>query len=279
MSPEIDPRENKKRNRRSTGWLPNFGSLLPERFYVREFVVVGIFAMVAGGAYDFVHFIYNNPRYRAEVVVKGLDELDREQIINKLSTSGHVLNHTSLVALDAGKINETLESEIPRLKEVRVHKDYPNRLLIEVEERQPVALMARNRGGSERIYLPVGRNGVVFQPTEKEVKKLPDRLPVVRGLLSTKPGSPKFSRKWKRVKQILTAVEEVFDGNRLNWIKVRTGGYVVVEINRPKTLKVRLGKGQYSRKMAKLRTMTRTEQFDEIKQYVDLSDLENIRIL
>jgi cell division septal protein FtsQ len=278
MSPEIDPKNQKKRSRSSTSVFSGLSRYLPDQFYWWQILYVCVALLALLVIYDFFNFIHNNSQYRAEVVIKGLEKLETDQVTNKLSTNIGS-DKPGLVSLSVGAIQDTLRSEFSRFKSVNVRKDFPDKLVITVEEHKPVALVARVDQGSKRYYLPASESGVVFQPTEDEVDELPETVPVVRGLETAVPGSQDYQQKWKRVQQVLEAAREQFELSRLNWVKVRTGGYVEVEINRPKTLKVRLGVDNYSDKMAKLQKMMQTEQFMNINRYVNLSDLDNVRVL
>lgn len=232
---------------------------------------------------DFNAYIHNNAQYRTRVVFKGLQKLNKQQLISKLSTFRSRGQRPSLVSLSVSEVQSELQQKIPRLKMVDVRKSYPNKLIIRVKERRPVSLIARvsekTKENSNRIYLPVDRDGVVFPPTPKEVEKLPDRLPVVKGLEGIELDSKSYHRKWDQIGKVIDAFQGQFSLSELDWIKRRTGGYIEIQINRPKTLKIRLGMGSFTRKLTQLKRMKQTQQFLEIERYVDLSNLENVRVM
>ena len=278
MSPQIDPKNTSKRTDQGSGFLPDLSGFLPGRFYLRELGILCLLLLVGLVVYDFASFVTNSPRYEAEVKIRGLDKLGRQQVINRLSTirSGEDL---VLPELSVEAVRRDLEQSVPRLQNVRVRKDYPDKLIVSVTERKPAALVARATDGGDRIYLPADRDGNIFRPTDEEVENLPEAVPTIRGFEDIQPGSREFSRKWNQVDRILVALEGRFSEDRLNWINVRPGGYVELEINHPKTLKIRLGVGSYAEKLTKLREMIQTEQFMRIERYVNLSDLDNVRVL
>lgn len=278
MSPQIDPKNTSKRSGEGSGLLPDLSGLLPGRFYLKELGVLSVLLLVGLVLYDFSNFVTNSSRYQAEVKVRGLEKLDRQQVLNRLSTIGSG-EELVLPSVSVESVRRDIERSLPRLTDVRVRKEYPDELVVSVTERQPAALVARSTDQGERIYLPADRDGNIFRPTDREVEQLPEKLPTVRGFEEVEPGSREFRRKWRQVDRVLVALDETFSEERLNWINVRPGGYVEMQINHPKTLKVRLGVDSYSEKLTKLREMIQTEQFMRIERYVNLSDLDNVRVL
>lgn len=278
MSPQVDPKNTSKRTDDGSGFLPDLSGFLPGRFYVKELGVLLVLFLLGLVVYDFANFVTNSSRYEAEVTIRGLEKLDRQQVLNRLSTirtdEDLVLPEVSVEAL-----RRDLQQSVPRLEDVAVRKKYPDELVVSVSERQPAALVARSTEEGKRIYLPADRDGNIFRPTDREVEELPDRLPTVRGFEEIEPGSEEFRRRWEPVDRLLAALDGQFSRDRVNWINVRPGGYVEMEINHPKTVKIRLGVGSYARKLTKLREMVQTEQFMTIERYVNLSDLDNVRVL
>ena len=73
------------------------------------------------------------------VTITGTHELSEGEVL----TLAGVSPRNSLVFLDAAKIRERLKA-VPLIKDASVSKLYPNRLLIEIEERQPFALWQKD---------------------------------------------------------------------------------------------------------------------------------------
>jgi cell division protein FtsQ len=73
------------------------------------------------------------------VTISGAHELSEKQILN----AAGVGPTNSLLMLDVVKLRERLKT-LPFVKEASVAKLYPNRLLIEIQERQPIALWQKN---------------------------------------------------------------------------------------------------------------------------------------
>lgn len=123
---------------------PGAGAL----FAAALFISTGVFGAVKGGHYDAFVAAHGAP---ADLVAKafgfgieavtiaGESELSEAAI---LAAAG-ISPHNSLLFLDVAKIRESLQ-KIALIKEVSVTKLYPDRLLIEVEERQPFALWQKD---------------------------------------------------------------------------------------------------------------------------------------
>ncbi|PNG27572.1 cell division protein FtsQ [Methylocella silvestris] len=117
-------------------------------FVAALFAATGVYGAVRGGHYQTMIEAYGEPadimaralgfRIKA-VTIAGQNELTEAEI---LAAAG-VGERNSLPFLDVAKVRERLRA-IPLVKEVSVAKLYPNRLLIEIEERQPAALWQKD---------------------------------------------------------------------------------------------------------------------------------------
>ncbi|MFB6345206.1 MAG: cell division protein FtsQ/DivIB [bacterium] len=280
MSSGVGPKNTSKRD--SEEWRISrwFKGVLPERFYLKESLIILVALMVGYFAYDFSQYLLNGEKFQVRVKIDGLEALSRESVLDSIQDRvGTADRPKSLLQVSVQDVRSKLLTEIPRLKTVRVRKDYPDVLRITVTERRPVALLARkNRGNDETVYLPVDREGVVFRPTQEEVEKLPGTVPVVKGFPQLDQGSTSFKRRWKKALNVIDSVRKRFSGHLLDWVQVRPGGYVKIRINHPKKLNVRLGEAQYGKKLDKLKQMMQTNQFLDIKKYVNLSEINNVRV-
>jgi cell division protein FtsQ len=121
-----------------------FGSSLVVAF----FALVGGYAAVRGGAYaDYIET--NGPLYDQAakaagfaihaVTINGAHELSEAEIL----TLAGIGPRNSLVFLNVAEVRARLKS-VPLIKEASVSKLFPNRLLIEIEERKPYALWQKN---------------------------------------------------------------------------------------------------------------------------------------
>ncbi len=103
----------------------------------------------------------------ADADVRGHNRLRREQILE----AAGITPRTSLVLLNADLARDRLKSN-PWIADAVVRKFYPNRLEIEVTEREAFALWQRD--GKLAI---VARDGTILE----EVKERPEKLPLVVG--------------------------------------------------------------------------------------------------
>ncbi len=150
--PQVAPRLPRRRKRRAS--LRNrlegmLGSrLVGTALVFGLFGIAGVYGTLRGGAYD--TFVAANGRISdivarnagfaiKAVTITGTRELTQEEIL-KL---GGVSQNNSLVFLDVAAVRARLKA-VPLIKEASVSKLYPNRLLIEVEERQPDALWQKD---------------------------------------------------------------------------------------------------------------------------------------
>jgi cell division protein FtsQ len=109
---------------------------------------VGIYGCVLNGQYKEFTATYGSlpdlvartAGFRLKTVtILGIHELTEKEIVD---TAG-ITSTNSLVFLDAVKLRARLKT-LPFVKEASVAKLYPNRLLIEIQERKPVALWQKD---------------------------------------------------------------------------------------------------------------------------------------
>jgi cell division protein FtsQ len=122
--------------------------LLGTTLVLALFMATGIYGAVRGGAYaDFIAANGQIPDIVARlcgfpiksVTVSGAKELRTDEVL-KLANIGE---HDSLAFLNVAAVRRRLAS-VPLIKDASVSKLYPNRLLVEIEERQPYALWQQN---------------------------------------------------------------------------------------------------------------------------------------
>lgn len=279
MPADVDPKKNKPRKDGNLGFISKLKGFLPRKFYLFELTIILVIALFSLVIYDFSTYIHKNQQYKYSLKINGLEKVSRDRVKNVLQLNSSKRDRRSLLAISVVSLKNKIKENIPRFKKVTVKKNFPDELVINIEEREPVALVERVLEEDKKIYLPVDYSGKLFKPTPEEVDKLPNKVPVLKGLSKAETGSFSFRRKWKKVKKVLRSIEKTYTVSDVDWVKIRTGGYVELQINQPKQLKVRLGLGSYSRKLKKLSEMIQTKEFLNIERYVNLSDLDNIKVL
>jgi cell division protein FtsQ len=103
-------------------------------------------------------FTLSSPYFQIkEITVRGCKELTEKEILSLAA----IKPDQSLLAINLGKIARRIEVN-PWIKEVCVGRELPNRLIIEVRERLPVALIKRDNG-----FSLLDMDGVAFKKLEK----------------------------------------------------------------------------------------------------------------
>lgn len=123
---------------------PGFGSILTLAF----FASVAAYGSVVGGQY--AAFVADQGALR-DVVARALGfglaavtiSGERELSANEILDAAEIGPHRSLLFLDASRVRDRLAA-MPLVKEASVSKLYPNRLLIEIDERRPFALWQKD---------------------------------------------------------------------------------------------------------------------------------------
>ena len=143
------PRRRRRRSVVRTGLLNLLGSRFLGTILALGFLsTVSAYGLVRGGAYgDFVATQCAIPDILAKasgfaikaVTITGARELTETEIL----TLAGIGPRNSLVFLNVADLRARLKA-VPLIKEANVSKLYPNRLLIEVEERQPTALWQKD---------------------------------------------------------------------------------------------------------------------------------------
>jgi cell division protein FtsQ len=151
--PQAAPRLPRRSARRRASLRRGIERLLGSRLIgtvlvIALFGVAGFYGTLRGGAYDaFVASHGAIPDVLAKsagfaikaVTITGAHELSDEEVL-KL---GGVSQNNSLVFLDVAAVRARLKA-VPLIKEASVSKLFPNRLLVEIEERQPDALWQKD---------------------------------------------------------------------------------------------------------------------------------------
>ncbi|MFB6356089.1 MAG: cell division protein FtsQ/DivIB [bacterium] len=275
---------NKRQRERSwfddISWPENIPVSRDGLRYVLRFsfvlLMVGLLFFIG---YDFYRYTYSSGRYDVTLDVTGAKAVPVSEIrseVMEFSRDGKSLN---LLSVDVNKVRNKLMSSISRFKSVHVRKQYPNQLHVKVEERKPYMLVGRqDPEGGQRIFLPADTEGVLFEAQPSERERIRQELPAVIGLETEQHGTSGYKSKWKRSKNVYKTFRAYFVRDMLDWIRVYPGGYVELQVNQPRRVRVKLGVGNYEAKFRKLKKMIGTEEFQQINNYVNLSDLDEILV-
>lgn len=127
--------------------------------------LIGLFAILA------IIFIINSPMLKIGYVnVTGNSYLPREDILQ----IARIKEPINIFSVKTDVIQSYLQNDL-RIESVKVWRDFPNRLNIQVVERTPLAVMSCNYG-----YVDLDKNSMIID-TYKDPKKI--QKPVIVGML------------------------------------------------------------------------------------------------
>ncbi|MBA0050332.1 FtsQ-type POTRA domain-containing protein [Streptomyces sp. AJS327] len=122
-----------------------------------------LLAVVLGGLGGWL--LYGSPWLRVDrVAVSGTDVLTERQVREVAA----VQEGGPLVSVDKEAVERRLRAELPRIREARVVRSWPNGIGLKVTERQPELVMKR-----AGIYVEMDREGVRFATAERRPKGVP----------------------------------------------------------------------------------------------------------
>jgi len=283
MARRVGPRNKRTRD---SGWMDGIDlkQYLPGGFswvtgFFRRLGYVFLLVLIGFFLYDFYRFGRTSPTFTVEMEIKGNQLIDDSEVKEKLNSLFGGEHKTSLLTISAHQLRKELGDELPRFNNIYVMREFPNRLIISVEERTPVAIVARyDSNDDRRVFLPAGKDGVLFPAREEEWDRLRQTLPVVLGLEELDRNSDGYRRRWERAMRVKQAFEREFVPDMLNWIQIRPGGFAEVQIDKPRELLIKLGLDRYHQKFQQLDEMMMTEQFSTIEDYVNFRDENEVLV-
>jgi cell division protein FtsQ len=127
--------------------------------------------IVAGMIYGYIFTISSSYFQIKEIIVNGCKEITEKEILSYAA----IKPSQNLLAINLGTITRRIESN-PWIKEVSIGREFPNRLIINLQERTAVALVKRDNG-----FNLLDVDGVVFKKHEKNDEV---DIPVLNGCFS-----------------------------------------------------------------------------------------------
>ncbi len=144
----------------------------PVRRVVMGSLVACLFVAIVIGGRSLVHSV-NEWTEIQQITIVGLDRLSREEVMTKMN----LRQHSSLWSIDIDLLVDQVEAH-PWIRSIAVDRVFPHSLAVQVEERQPAAVLAASKKGyfldMEGYLLP------------SETAKANEALPVLAGM------APKF---------------------------------------------------------------------------------------
>ena len=168
------------------------------------FVLAGVAYYGAREAFD--RFFYSNPDYTLKRIEMELDQvLTREEVLAETGLSEGI----NIFSIDLSALEKTLR-EVPMTAEVRIERILPDRLVIKVTSRTPVAWIASGTDVADPTASPdsllVDAGGLLMRPR----RILPDHLhlPIIYGVQSDniQQGEPLHSEDLRMALLLLSEV-------------------------------------------------------------------------
>jgi cell division protein FtsQ len=151
-----------------------YRSLAEVLFQTLKFAFLLMLLSIAGVFYYLTReTLRHDPRFDLTVKeVRGLRHVSESQVLMKVKN--YERGNQNLYCLDLNGLRESIE-QISWIKEAVVRRNFPDRLIIEVVERLPIAYVRLDRG-----TLLVDEEGVFLESTLGEASHLD--LPVIQGM-------------------------------------------------------------------------------------------------
>ncbi|MFW5879667.1 MAG: cell division protein FtsQ/DivIB [bacterium] len=159
------------------------------------FIIIGFLG------WNFFYFIFTSTWFDIkEINIDGNDYLNRETVV----TQGGIKFHTNLFHFNTMKAGSSLLQH-PWIADISIKKILPDKLIINITERQPGIILNYN----ELFYL-VSEEGVILSVSEQFYDDFD--LYIVTGLdiSNKKPGDIIDSQEYENIQRIIYALENIF---------------------------------------------------------------------
>ena len=184
----------------------------------------------------------------------------------ELMSLAHLRQGYNILALNLQEISQKIIAN-PWVKDVRIERNFPHQLIIEITERVPVALASQ-----EDLFL-VDREGDLFKKVERQDNI---DMPVITGLSLSEPNT-------QRVKEILDFLETaehmgIFPTRTVSEVHV-DGDYGITLYTLTENIPIQMDLKNYSEKLALLRSLKEDLAKRKIKpQAIEIISLDEARV-
>ncbi|MFZ2446763.1 MAG: cell division protein FtsQ/DivIB [Syntrophobacteraceae bacterium] len=228
--------------------------------------ICGGFCLVlflSAGLSRLYHSLLDAPWLKVEEIeIAGLKSLERTKILDSMGVS----RGECILNLRMGPVAERLKA-LPTVKSASVRLDLPGRIVVEIAEKEPLALVKGND-----FYL-MDENGMLIARALPEENR---RLVLITGLCGPKlkEGDSIPARHLGRVKEVISALNEArhwLPASSVKECRWDPGGVTLVLGERG--VPVEIGQENVSRKLARLKKVIATldeRQWRELVTRIDL---------
>jgi cell division protein FtsQ len=221
--------------------------------------------IVAGMIYGYIFTISSSYFQIKEVIVNGCKEITEKEILSYAA----IKPSQNLLAINLGTMTRRIESN-PWVKEVSIGREFPNRLIINLQERTAVALVKRDNG-----FNLLDVDGVVFKKHEKNDEV---DIPVLNGCSSDDNESVIFTKSLELLRYLSASNE--FPTIR-NIAEIHGHEVFGLSLFTDSGLCIRLGFDSYENKLKRLNTVMADLERRNMKLgflLIDLNDPAKITV-
>jgi cell division protein FtsQ len=221
--------------------------------------------IVAGMIYGYIFTISSSYFQIKEIIVNGCKEITEKEILSYAA----IKPSQNLLAINLGTITRRIESN-PWVKEVSIGREFPNRLIINLQERTAVALVKRDNG-----FNLLDVDGVVFKKHEKNDEV---DIPVLNGCSSDDNESVIFTKSLELLRYLSASNE--FPTIR-NIAEIHGHEVFGLSLFTDSGLCIRLGFDSYENKLKRLSTVMADLERRNMKLgflLIDLNDPAKIAV-
>ncbi|MGD1152126.1 MAG: FtsQ-type POTRA domain-containing protein [Syntrophales bacterium] len=232
----------------------------------RTALLLGVISIVGAIMIFGYNFTVSSPYFQIkEVIVRGCKELTEKEILSYAA----IKPSQNLLAINLGTIARRIESN-PWVKEVSIGREFPNRLIIDLQERTAVALVKRDNG-----FNLLDLDGVAFKKLEKNDEV---DIPVLNGCYSDDNDSALFTKSLELLRYLSASKEFPTIGNI-----AEIHGHEVFGLSlfTDSGLCIRLGFDSYENKLKRLNTVMADLERRNMKlgfMVIDLNDPAKIAV-
>ncbi|HET6460354.1 MAG TPA: FtsQ-type POTRA domain-containing protein [Syntrophales bacterium] len=229
------------------------------------FLLVAISIVGAAIIYGY-NFAISSPFFQIkEIIVHGCKELTEKEILS----SAAIKPSQNLLAINLGTITRRIESN-PWVKRVSVGREFPNRLVIDIQERTAIASVKRGNG-----FSLMDSDGVIFKKLEKNDEV---DIPVLNGCYSDDKDSVIFTKSLELLRYLSASNE--FPTIR-NVAEIHGHDVFGLSLFTDSGLCLRLGFDSYENKLKRLNTVMADLERRNMKLgflLIDLNDPAKITV-
>ncbi|MGZ3579974.1 MAG: cell division protein FtsQ/DivIB [Syntrophales bacterium] len=233
---------------------------------LRTVLLLGIISIVGACMIVGYNFTVSSPYFEIkDIVVRGCKELTEKEILS----SAAIKPSQNLLAINLGTIARRIESN-PWVKEVSIGREFPNRLIIDLQERTAVALVKRDNG-----FNLLDPDGVAFKKLEKNDEV---DIPVLNVYYSEDNDSALFTKSLELLRYLSTSKE--FPTIR-NIAEIHGNEVFGLSLFTDSGLCIRLGFDSYENKLKRLNTVMADLERRNMKLgflLIDLNDPAKISV-